>query len=277
MAMTVTVVGLGLIGASLAKAIKQRTDNTVIGIDINGEVTNKALLEGTIDKIGSAEDLRNTDLTIVSLYPAAAADFVKSNADKFKKGSVVTDTCGIKEKICDELVDFSHENGFEFIGAHPMAGKEKFGYDYSEATLFDNAYMILTPVDADENNVDMLRELSQKIGFKGVTVSTPAEHDRIIAYTSQIPHVLACAYVSDPDAVLHNGFSAGSYKDISRVADINARLWQELFIENSRQLVGHIDILINNLQNIKQLIENRDNDELCAVLQKARDTKAKIG
>lgn len=275
--MTVTVVGLGLIGASLAKAIKQRTDNTVIGIDINGEVTNKALLEGTIDKIGSAEDLRNTDLTIVSLYPAAAADFVKSNADKFKKGSVVTDTCGIKEKICDELVDFSHENGFEFIGAHPMAGKEKFGYDFSEATLFDNAYMILTPVDADENNVDMLRELSQKIGFKGVTVSTPAEHDRIIAYTSQIPHVLACAYVSDPDAVLHNGFSAGSYKDISRVADINARLWQELFIENSRQLVGHIDILINNLQNMKQLIENGDNDELCAVLQKARDTKAKIG
>ena len=158
-----------------------------------------------------------------------------------------------------------------------MAGKEKFGYDYSEATLFDNAYMILTPVDADENNVDMLRELSQKIGFKGVTVSTPAEHDRIIAYTSQIPHVLACAYVSDPDAVLHNGFSAGSYKDISRVADINARLWQELFIENSRQLVGHIDILINNLQNMKQLIENGDNDELCAVLQKARDTKAKIG
>lgn len=275
--MTVTVVGLGLIGASLAKAIKQRTDSTVIGIDINGEVTNKALLEGTIDKIGSAEDLRNTDLTIVSLYPAAAADFVKSNADKFKKGSVVTDTCGIKEKICDELVDFSHENGFEFIGAHPMAGKEKFGYDFSEATLFDNAYMILTPVDADENNVDMLRELSQKIGFKGVTVSTPAEHDRIIAYTSQIPHVLACAYVSDPDAVLHNGFSAGSYKDISRVADINARLWQELFIENSRQLVGHIDILINNLQNMKQLIENGDNDELCAVLQKARDTKAKIG
>ena len=275
--MTVTVVGLGLIGASLAKAIKQRTDNTVIGIDINGEVTNKALADGTIDKIGSAEDLRNTDLTIVSLYPAAAADFVKSNADKFKKGSVVTDTCGIKEKICDELVDFSHENGFEFIGAHPMAGKEKFGYDYSEATLFDNAYMILTPVDADENNVDMLRELSQKIGFKGVTVSTPAEHDRIIAYTSQIPHVLACAYVSDPDAVLHNGFSAGSYKDISRVADINARLWQELFIENSRQLVGHIDILINNLQNMKQLIENGDNDELCAVLQKARDTKAKIG
>ena len=275
--MNITVVGLGLIGASLAKAIKRRTNNTIIGIDINSEVTNKALEDGTIDRIGTADDLAQTDLTIVSLYPNAAADFVKSNADSFKKGSVVIDTCGIKSKICAELVGFSHEHGFEFIGAHPMAGKEKFGYDYSEATLFDNAYMIFTPVNADENNVDMLKELSQKIGFKGVTVSTPAEHDRIIAYTSQMPHVLACAYVSDPDAMLHNGFSAGSYKDISRVADINAKLWQELFIENSSQLVGHIDVLIDNLQKIKQLIENGDHKALQDALQKARDTKAKIG
>lgn len=275
--MNITVVGLGLIGASLAKAIKRRTNNRIIGIDINSEVTNKALEDGTIDRIGTADDLAQTDLTIVSLYPNAAADFVKSNADSFKKGSVVIDTCGIKSKICAELVGFSHEHGFEFIGAHPMAGKEKFGYDYSEATLFDNAYMIFTPVNADENNVDMLKELSQKIGFKGVTVSTPAEHDRIIAYTSQMPHVLACAYVSDPDAMLHNGFSAGSYKDISRVADINAKLWQELFIENSSQLVGHIDVLIDNLQKIKQLIENGDHKALQDALQKARDTKAKIG
>ena len=120
--MNITVVGLGLIGASLAKAIKRRTNNTIIGIDINSEVTNKALEDGTIDRIGTADDLAQTDLTIVSLYPNAAVDFVKSNADNFKKGSVVIDTCGIKSKICAELVGFSHEHGFEFIGAHPMAG-----------------------------------------------------------------------------------------------------------------------------------------------------------
>lgn len=275
--MIITVVGLGLIGASLAKSIKKNTDNTVIGIDINDSVAKKALADSTIDKIGSSEDLADTEITIVSLYPNAAVDFVKNNAECFKKDSIVIDTCGIKSKICSELVDFSHENGFEFIGAHPMAGKEKFGYDYSEATLFDNAYMILTPVCAKENNVNALCELSKKIGFKDVTVSTPAEHDRIIAYTSQMPHVLACCYVSDPDAILHNGFSAGSYKDISRVADINAKLWQELFIENSSQLVGHIDILIKNLQSMKQMIKNGDGDALQNTLQKARDTKAKIG
>lgn len=275
--MNITVVGLGLIGASLAKAIKLRTDNHIIGIDINGDVTSKALSDGTIDKIGTVDDLAVTDLTIISLYPNAAIDFVKSNAERIKTGSVIIDTCGIKSKICAELVDFSHSRGFEFIGAHPMAGKEKFGYDYSEETLFDNAYMILTPVDADEKNVEMLKSLSKQIGFKDVTISTPSEHDRIIAYTSQIPHVLACAYVSDPDAKLHNGFSAGSYKDISRVADINARLWQELFIENSSRLVGHIDELIANLQSLKRMIENGDHEALQAALQKARDTKAKIG
>ncbi len=275
--MIITVVGLGLIGASLAKTIKKHTNHTVIGIDLQNSVMTKALKDGTIDEIGNVDSLSKTDITIVALYPGAVIDFVKTNAEYFKKDSIVIDTGGIKRNICGALVDYSHEHGFEFIGAHPMAGKEKNGYDFSDDTLFDNAYMILTPVKASEKNVDLLKKLSSDMGFKGVTISTPENHDRIIAYTSQIPHVLACAYISDDDAVRHDGFSAGSYKDISRVADINAPLWQELFLENSDYLCSHIDTLVQNLLKIKSYIQNDDSAALTAELQKAKERKAKIG
>lgn len=275
--MNITVVGLGLIGASLAKAIKAKSEHRVIGIDINEETLNKALNDNTIDKIGAVDDLADTDLTIISLYPQATIDFVKQNFDNFKKGSVVIDTCGIKRHICAELVPFCKEHGFEFIGAHPMAGKEKNGYDYSEATLFDNAFMILTPIDADENNVLMLKNLSEQIGFKSVTLTNPDEHDRIIAYTSQIPHVLACCYINDPDAKLHSGFSAGSYRDISRVADINAALWYELFLENGDYLTKHIDLLIKYLTQMRDMISDNDGKALFETLKHAKEMKAKIG
>lgn len=275
--MNITVVGLGLIGASLAKAISARSEHRVIGIDINSDTLNKALNDKAIDKIGSVEDLADTDLTIISLYPQATIDFVKQNADHFKKGSVVIDTCGIKRNICNELVPFCKEHGFEFIGAHPMAGKEKNGYDYSEETLFDNAFMILTPIDADEKNVQLLKNLSTDIGFKNVTISNPQEHDRIIAYTSQMPHVLACCYINDPDAKLHSGFSAGSYRDISRVADINAALWYELFLENGDYLITHIDLLIKYLTEMRDMISDNDGKALFETLKHAKEMKSKIG
>ena len=228
--MMISIIGLGLIGASFAKAIKAKTDHKVTGFDINIDVLNSAIDDKTIDFIGNDELLSQSDMVIVSLYPSATIDFVKQNADKFKSGAIVIDTCGIKSEICKELTAVSTQNGFIFIGAHPMAGKETSGYSSSCSDLFDNAYMILTPLSASEETVNLLKDFSAKLGFKGVTISTPLEHDKIIAYTSQLPHVLACAYISDPDAVRHDGFSAGSYKDVSRVATINATMWTELFI-----------------------------------------------
>ena len=275
--MKICVVGLGLIGASLAKAIKEYTDHFVYGIDIDSITLSKALNEHTIDKIGSEKDLNDCDLTIISLYPKAVIDFVKTNRLNFKKGSVVIDTCGVKTEICSELPKIAQENGFNFVGAHPMAGKEKPGYDYSEADLFCRAYMILTPINVDEKIVDMLTSFSKELRFKAVTISTPEEHDRIIAYTSQIPHVLACAYISDPDATKHDGFSAGSYKDISRVADINATLWQELFIENKSYLTSHIDLLTQKLQEFKNVIESGNNSKLTDMLKKSKELKQKNG
>lgn len=275
--MMISIIGLGLIGASFAKAIKTKTDHTVTGFDINIDVLNSAIDDRTIDFIGNDELLSQSDMVIVSLYPSATIDFVKQNADKFKSGAIVIDTCGIKSEICKELTAVSTQNGFIFIGAHPMAGKETSGYSSSCSDLFDNAYMILTPLSASEETVNLLKDFSAKLGFKGVTISTPLEHDKIIAYTSQLPHVLACAYISDPDAVRHDGFSAGSYKDVSRVATINATMWTELFIENKDCLTSHIDTLIENLQKLKTYIEKEDGESLSKMLDDGDKIKKRIG
>ncbi|MBQ2675796.1 MAG: prephenate dehydrogenase [Clostridia bacterium] len=272
--MQVAIIGLGLIGASFAKAIKANTDHTVIGFDLDNDVLVSALNDKAIDIIGKDEDISSADLTIVSLYPAAAISFIKNNADKFKKGSVVIDTCGIKRDICNEIVPVAEQNGFTFIGAHPMAGKEVNGYYNSCSDLFCGASMILVPCDKD---VKMLTELCKKIGFGNITVTTAIEHDRIIAYTSQLPHVLACAYISDPDAKLHKGFSAGSYKDVSRVATINAELWNELFIQNKDCLSGHIQLLIENLTKLNEFITTENREQLTQMLADGDNIKRTVG
>ena len=275
--MMISIIGLGLIGASFAKAIKAKTDHKVTGFDINIDVLNSAIDDKTIDFIGNDELLSQSDMVIVSLYPSATIDFVKQNADKFKSGAIVIDTCGIKSEICKELTVVSTENDFIFVGAHPMAGKETSGYVSSCSDLFDNAYMIFTPLSASDETINLLKGFSAKLGFKGVTISTPLEHDKIIAYTSQLPHVLACAYISDPDAVRHDGFSAGSYKDVSRVATINAKMWTELFIENKDCLTSHIDTLIENLQKLKNYIEDEDSKSLSKMLDDGDKIKKRIG
>lgn len=275
--MKISVVGLGLIGASLAKAIKKYTDHTVVGFDIDKAVIGAALSDGAIDIAGTDLELSGSQLVIVALYPSATVDFVKSKAGVFKRNAIVTDTCGIKASICCELTKTAAENDFTFVGAHPMAGKETSGYFSSSAELFSGAYMILTPTMDDIEAVSILTNLSEQIGFKSITISTPDEHDRIIAYTSQLPHVLACAYISDPDAVKHDGFSAGSYKDVSRVATINAKMWTELFIENKECLSVHIDKLIENLKRLNEYIRTENSEKLKKMLDDGDKIKKRIG
>lgn len=275
--MNISIIGLGLIGASIAKSIKKYTEHTVIGFDTNIDVLNRAMADGSIDKIGDDNALGESDVTVIAIYPAATIEFVKNKARYFKKGSIVTDTCGIKRDICKTLTDVADKNGFTFIGAHPMAGKETSGYESSDADLFKNAFMILVPQATSKEQVSVLEKLSYDMGFKGVTVSTPEEHDRIIAYTSQLPHILACCYISDPDAVRHSGFSAGSYKDVSRVATINAKMWRELFLQNSDYLTGHIDMLVENLNRMKTYIDNAEGDKLEKMLDDGDKIKRRIG
>ena len=244
--MNIAVIGLGIIGGSFCKAIKKYTDNFVIGINRTQSTAEKALEAGAIDKIGTPESLGECDIIILALYPQAAVDFIE-------------------------------KYGFVFIGSHPMAGKETNGFDVSEADLYKNASYIITPCGAPDDKIEILANLARKIGFGTVKITTPEEHDRMIAFTSQLPHVLACSYVMSPCCPNHKGFSAGSYRDVSRVANINSQLWSELFLENREPLITELDILIDNITKIKDAIKAEDRETLAELLEQGHKVKTALG
>ncbi|MGN1051036.1 MAG: prephenate dehydrogenase [Acutalibacteraceae bacterium] len=275
--MNIAIVGMGIIGGSFAKAIKKYTSHTVIGINRSKPPLEKALKDKSIDFIGTNKDLLKADITILCIYPEAAVKFTKENGEFFKKGSIVTDSAGIKAKICPELEALSEKFGFTFIGCHPMAGKEKNGYDASSADLFNNASCIILPCKAEKEKVNLLSDFMLELKFGGIKITDPSEHDRMIAFTSQLPHVLACSYVLSPNCLNHNGFSAGSYRDVSRVANINAELWSELFLENKEPLLKELDTLIENIQNIESAIKSDDKILLQEILEKGHSVKEALG
>ena len=275
--MKIAVIGLGIIGGSFCKAIKKHTAHTVIGINRTHSVAEQAKNDGSIDVIGTVESLGEADIIFLCMYPQACVDFIKENGKFIKKGALVTDSSGIKSAICPQLYELSQEFGFVFVGSHPMAGKEKNGYGVSEAELYKGASFIITPCGADEKYVNTLADLALSIGFGQVKITTPEEHDRMIAFTSQLPHVLACSYVLSPCCPNHNGFSAGSYRDVSRVANINSKLWSELFLENREPLITELDILIENITRIKDAIKDNDRERLADLLEQGHKIKQALG
>lgn len=275
--MNVVVVGLGIIGGSMAKAIAKYTDSHIIGINRSSAPLQKALECGAIHEIGNVNSLKDADLIILGTYPEISVKFIRENAEFIPSKCIVIDTSGIKTKICPQITETAKEYGFTFIGCHPMAGKEKNGFDVSDADLFNGASCIILPCDALPEKVELISNLMKKLRFGSVCYATPEEHDRMIAFTSQLPHVLACAYVFSPCCVKHKGFSGGSYRDVSRVANINAELWSELFIENKEPLINEIDTLINNLNLIRQGIEKGDRQELTEILHKGKEIKEALG
>ena len=275
--MKIAIVGLGIIGGSYCKALKTHTKHTVIGINRTPSTAQKALALGAIDEIGTPESLQNADVTILCMYPQACIDFLERNGQFIKKGSIVTDAAGIKRAICPQMVKLAEKYGYIFVGSHPMAGKEKNGFDVSDADLFMGASFIITPCGAPQKAVGALAALALEIGFGTVKITTPEEHDRMIAFTSQLPHVLACAYVLSPSCPNHNGFSAGSYRDVSRVANINSKLWSELFLENREPLVQELEILNENLTNLFDAIRTEDRERLAQLLEKGHCVKQALG
>ncbi len=274
--MNIVVVGLGIIGGSYCKAIKKYTEHKVIGITRSKKTLQDAIKCGAIDEIGNEQSLKSADLIILGLYPQYAIDFIEQNVSNIKKGCIVTDTSGIKLSICPKLMELAKANDFIFIGSHPMAGKEKNGFEVSEADLFKGASFIVVPSGANRESVNLLCRFALSIGFGEIRIATPQEHDEMIAFTSQLPHVLACSYVLSPKCKNHKGFSAGSYRDVSRVANINATLWTELFLENSKPLAEEIGVLIENLTQMKNAIEKEDSDKIYDMLEKGRKIKEEL-
>ena len=272
--MNIFIAGLGLIGGSLARALRFRTMHNVVGYDTNAETCENALACNAIKKVGTAEDIKQADVVIVALYPNATVNFVKENLNNFKENAIIVDTCGIKTEVCKTLGELLGGSKVRFVGGHPMAGATRSGFDHSFASLFDGASMILCPDYCDDNSaVQTLSELFSDIGFGKITISTAAHHDKVIAFTSQLAHVVSSAYVQGEYATEHKGFSAGSFKDMTRVARLNADMWTELFFENPDNLSAVTGELIANLEKFKKALDDRDKEAMHKLLSDGNERK----
>ena len=268
------IAGLGLIGGSLAMGLR-KAGFRVTGFDIDAASVGAAIETGAADE--AATDPRfilDADLILIALYPEDILAFMEQNAGFFKKSAVVIDCCGVKEYITTQLAPLAERYGFCYIGGHPMAGTEQTGFPAAHEGLFRDASFILTPCGSlPDKTYDMVKRVMLSAGFRRIVVTTPAHHDRMIAFTSQLPHVIACAYVSSPRCPQHPGYSAGSYRDVSRVAHINPGLWAELFDDNKAALCEEIDELTRNLARLRAAIAESDRDALTQLLQEARSRK----
>lgn len=272
--MNIAVVGLGLIGGSFAKAIKKNTNNLCFGIDIDKSSVDMALSEGAIDAAIAPEELNKCDVTIISLYPKQTVEFIKQNADNFKKGSIIIDTCGIKTYVAEGVKASAGLDDVFFIPVHPMAGREFSGFKYSKDDMFKGADFIMAPYeDTPEDKIKTIEELALSIGFGVIVKTKPEEHDQIIAFTSQLAHVVSNAYVKSPTLSKELGFSAGSFQDLTRVAKLNENMWTDLFMMNKDPLIFEIDTIIENLKAYSDALKNNDSDKLKDILRRGRILK----
>ena len=270
---TVGVIGLGLIGGSMARAVSGRTDAIVYGYDADPAVVNKAIGDGVL--AGKLEDhYGDIELLIVALYPADVVGAILDVAGKLREGCIVVDCTGVKKLVCDALSARLADMKLRFVGGHPMAGKEVAGYANSCDDLFDRASMILcTDEHTDEDAVFELGRFFKDAGFARIKVTTPEEHDRVIAYTSQLAHVVSSAYIKSPTLSKRYGFSAGSFKDLTRVAKLNEEMWADLFLANDDALAGEIDEIASHLSEYAEAIRAKDRDALVALLRDGRIKK----
>ena len=271
--MNICIVGLGLIGGSLAKAISARTSHKCIGIDANAQSCEKALNCGAVKQIITPQQLSQADVVILALPPQAITDFFKQNVEFMQRGALVFDTCGVKQKIVESVLPVAKQYGIRFVGAHPMAGREFSGFEYSLETLFDKASFIAVTDGADDKDVDAVCALAKEIGFESVKVTTAEHHDRVIAYTSQLAHVVSNAYCKSPTIKERDGFCAGSFADMTRVGKLDVQLWTQLFLANAPALKDELENLINKLTEFKDVIAAEDKEQLIKLLQEGNDIK----
>lgn len=261
----ITIVGLGLVGGSFARALKKLNPKNIWAVDIDGDALKKGEEIGLIDKgyLDSKEPLEKSDLVIICLYPELVKIFVERNMADFKTGTVITDVTGIKNGLAEEVNMILRED-IDFVFGHPMAGREKKGLEYSSAEVFQGANYIITPTSRNlKSSLYLIESMAKGIGFKNIMSLDPKKHDEVISFTSQLPHAIAVALVNSDDLKIETGRVVGdSYRDLTRIAQINAELWSELFIGNKENLVEKIEHFQDKLDLIKKAIVEEDKKTL---------------
>ena len=275
--MNIGIVGLGLIGGSLARAIRANTAHTVWGADLQRPVVYRAKLLEVIDEELTEERVGECQMLILALYPRDTVAWVKDHACAIQQGAVVVDCAGVKEAVCAPCWAVAEEKGFTFLGGHPMEGVAKLGFENSRRDMFVNASMILVPHrDLDIEAMKRFKDVFDAIGFTRYEIATPAKHDRIIALTSQLAHMVSSAYVKSPAAQEHRGFSAGSFRDMTRVAFLNERMWAELFLLNRENLHREIRGMVERLEEYDAALVAGDEEKMAALLREGREIKAEL-
>ncbi len=275
--MNIGIVGLGLIGGSLAKAFKKNSDYRIYAYDKDEVAYKRAVLVDAADGVLDEESIGKCDFIFLCLYPTATVEYMKKNAHLIKKDTIVMDCCGVKGSVCPELFSLAEKEGFTYVGGHPMAGRQFSGFRYATEDLFSGACMILVLSPGEKITLlEKIKNCLKKAGFEHITTTTAEQHDEIIAYTSQLAHVVSNAYVKSPRAEVHKGFSAGSYRDLTRVAKLSEEMWTELFMHNRKNLVAELDFIINSLGEYRDALSDGDGERLKKLLREGRERKERI-
>ena len=274
--MNVGILGLGLIGGSFARAYAIE-GHTVYAAELDESVLSFAVLAGAVHGKLDHETIPKCDLILLAIYPKGSSSWLEQNAQYISSATFVLDCCGIKQEICKRCFPLADKFGFTFVGGHPMAGSQFSGFKYSRADLFNGAPMVLVPPVFDNIILlDKVKELLTPCHFGSFSITTAEKHDKVIAFTSQMPHILSNAFIKSPTARTHKGFSAGSYKDLTRVAWLNPQMWSELFLENRDNVLYELDIYIESLQQYRNAIASDNLSQLTTLLENGKRCKEEV-
>jgi len=274
--MNVGIVGLGLIGGSLAKAYKA-AEHTIFAHDIDKSILDFAIMSGAADAPLDDDALRNCELILIALYPCIAIEYLEKTAQRIGPETTVIDCCGTKKNVCAAGFKLAERHGFTFVGGHPIAGIEQSGFKHSKADLFKGASMVIVPpVYDDIVFLEKIKNLLAPAEFGRLTVTTAEKHDAMIAFTSQMAHLVSNAFIKSPTVLMHKGYSAGSYKDLTRVAWLNETMWTELFMENREHLLHELDVFLASLAEYKDALQSADTDKMKALLYDGKRLKEEV-
>ena len=275
--MNIGIVGLGLIGASIAKSLKKRTSDKIFVCDSDSEVMQKASILSLYDEILTFDNASQLDILVFCTYPNTTIKLLDEYAPLLSKGTIVVDCGGTKRAIVSKMTALKDKYPtLDFVGGHPMAGREWSGISHSTASLFEKASVLIVPIQNDIRVLYKVKEFFLSIGAERVVLTTPDKHDEMISYTSQLAHIVSNAYVKSDLAPSHYGYSAGSFRDMTRVAKTNAKMWSELMLENADYLVEQLEVFEKNILDIKNALKNADKNQLESLLQQGNDIKEKV-